>query len=116
MTNDEPLEIPPFDPEEWTDEQWLAWLKATDQIAGRDVDIPESVASRVAKSAPGQVLGQAMLGLAQAIYGKHDEDVTIVEEAPSDPTDDDGFIVTLDFENPERSAVIFRKDEGPASK
>ncbi len=103
---------PPSDPESWSDEQWIEWLKATDDLAGSDGEDEEAtVVSRVARSSAGQALGQAMLGLAQAIYGQKDEDLVIVVEGNSDELDDEPFQVRLDFENPEQSTIVFRQTE-----
>jgi hypothetical protein len=96
---------PPADPEDWTDEQWLAWLEATDPG-----DPPES-APRLAgwRSHPvGSVLGAAMLGLRDAIYGRPDNEVVIVQEAGDDPPDDDLHDIRLDPDHPERSEVVVR--------
>jgi len=101
----------PADPEEWTDEQWIEWLKATDDV---DPDEPDAdvykVMSRIVRSTPGQVVGQAMLGMAQAIYGRRDDEVVIVSEANGEPADDEEFAVRLDPEHPERSAVVFQRE------
>ena len=102
---------PPSDPEEWTDEQWLTWLKATDEDAnaGLDADIARGLA-HVAKSAPGQVIAQAMLGLAQAMYGRQDDDLIVVAEGNGETLDDEPFEVRLDPDHPERSSVVFKAD------
>jgi hypothetical protein len=97
---------PPTDPESWTDEQWLTWLKATDD-AEVDGAPPATVAFRVTHSAGGQALGDAMRGLASAMYGPKDEDVIIVSEAGGQPQDDEPFVVHLDREHPERSTAVF---------
>ena len=102
--------LPPADAEEWTDEQWLAWLRATDDPA--DADPPPPVwrsAQRLAASRGGQVLGSAMLGLAQALYGRRRAEVVVEREAPSDPPGDDDLEVHLDPEHPERSTAIVRR-------
>ena len=99
---------PPADPEEWTDEQWIAWLKATDaSAAGEATAGPTTLGRRVAHSSGGQVLGQAMLGMAYAIYGRHDDEVVIVAEGDGQPDKDEPFTVHLDPDHPERSAVVF---------
>jgi hypothetical protein len=109
------FEVPPDDPEEWTDEEWLAWLRATDALEDDDVlghaesERPRwNSARRVLGSAGGQVIGSAMLGLANAIYGRRDEQVVIVQETSGDPPHDD-LEVRLDPDAPERSEVIIRK-------
>ena len=58
----------------------------------------------------GSVLGAAMLGLHDAIYGRTDNEVAIVQEAGDDPPDDDLHDIHLDPDHPERSA-----GGGPAS-
>lgn len=104
-------ELPPPDPESWTDEQWLTWLKATDdpEVASPNT----SVSFRVTHSAGGQALGDAMRGLANAMYGPKDEDLIIVSEAGGQPEDDEPFVVHLDRDHPERSTAVFtNKDVG----
>jgi hypothetical protein len=107
----EPLsfEVPPFDPEEWTDERWLEWLKATDDVRASGTDVPvTTLASRVVRSAPGQMLGQAMIGMAQAIYGRQDDEIVIVVEGNSEPHEHELFTIRLDLDHPERSSVVFK--------
>jgi hypothetical protein len=105
---------PPSDPESWTDEQWLTWLKATDDAAVVD-DVPATVAFRVTRSAGGQALGDAMRGLANAMYGPKDEDLIIVSEAGGQPDEDEPFVVHLDRDHPERSTAVFtHKEPGPS--
>jgi hypothetical protein len=101
--------VPPADANEWTDAQWIDWLKATDAEAGPTGEFPvATVASKIARSSAGQALGQAMLGLAQAIYGPKDEDQLIVVEAASEPEEDGPFNIRLNFEHPEQSSIVFR--------
>src|ERR1700733_13544261 len=104
---------PPSDPDEWSDEQWLEWLKATDTDF---FDEPEEsiseVVKRIVQSAPGQIVGQAMLGMAQAIYGQRDDEVVMVIEVNGETADEEPFAVRLDVDNPERSVVEFK----PGSK
>jgi hypothetical protein len=108
--SNKPNEEPPSDPETWSDEQWITWLKATDDSAELEHESDEApVAVRLARSSAGQALGQAMLGLAQAMYGQKDEDLVMVVEGNSDDLDDEPFRVNLDFENPEQSTIVFRQ-------
>ncbi len=105
---------PPTDPESWSDEQWLAWLRATDTDDAGDLDAARpTLTERAANSAVGVVLGQAMLGLAKAIYGRSDEDLVIIADGEGPSLDDEPFTVHLDFEHPERSSITFvdRHDE-----
>jgi len=112
------LEEPPVDPEEWTPEQWIAWLKATDEAndptnqASRPG--PATTMGRVVSTGGAQVLGSAMLGMAQAIYGVEDDEVVQVVKANTDGDDDEPFVVHLDPDHPERSTVTFR--ETPATE
>ena len=53
---------PPADPNEWSDEQWIEWLVATDEAA--EIDSTPSVLKRAAGTKSGQVLGQAMREMA----------------------------------------------------
>jgi hypothetical protein len=98
---------PPADPEDWTDEQWLAWLEATD-VDGTDLDAGPRLAAW--RSHPvGSVLGAAMLGLRDAIYGRPDDEVAIVQEVGGDPPNDDLHDIRLDPDHPERSEVVVRR-------
>lgn len=94
---------PPRDPDEWTDEQWLAWL---DEGVEEDDD-PPSVSGRLQRSSGGQVLGNAMLGIAQAMYGTVRPEVVVEAPAPGDPHDAE-LDVRLDPDHPERSVVVRR--------
>jgi hypothetical protein len=58
------------------------------------------------------MLGAAMLGLHEAIYGPRGNEIAIVVDAGGDPPGDDLPEVHLDPEHPERSEVIVRRD-GP---
>ena len=105
---------PPADPEEWTDEQWIAWLEATDADApDGGGNRPATMGARVVHSTGGQVLGQSMLGLAYAIYGRRDDEVVIVAEGDSEQGEDEPFTVHLDPDHPERSSVVFRPVSEP---
>jgi hypothetical protein len=102
---------PPEDAEAWTDEQWLAWLRRTDDELGALADGPERrrVTARWRDRPGATVLGAAMLGLRDAIYGRPDDEVVIVQAASGDPPDDDLPVVHLDPEHPERSEVVVRR-------
>lgn len=107
-----PPEAPPADPEDWTDEQWLAWLRATDgEAAGQDGtrdDGPATGMGRLATSGSGQVLGNAMLGMADAIYGREHREIAVVT-GDAQPGDDEPFTVQLDPDHPEQARVVFRR-------
>jgi len=106
---------PPSDPEEWSDEQWIAWLQATDPTPAGDPQRPVTIGSRLARSAGGSVLGTAMLALSQAIYGRRDDEVVVVVDGGSAPAPDADFEVHLDPDHPERSSVVFRRRPEPPS-
>ncbi len=106
-----PSEGPPADPDDWTDEQWIDWLKKTDVTDGgdgEDVARPVTSLGRITHSSAGSVLGQAMLGMATAIYGREETKIVIVAEGSSQPDEDKPFAVHLDPEHPERSVVVLR--------
>jgi hypothetical protein len=50
-----------------------------------------------------------MLGLRDAIYGRTDNEVAIVQEAAGDPPDEDLHDIRLDPDHPERSEVVVRR-------
>jgi hypothetical protein len=105
---------PPADADDWTDEQWIEWLKATDADATAEHGLPPAtLAGRVVHSTGGQVLGLSMLGLAQAIYGQRDEKVVIVAEANSEPEKDRPFDLHLDADHPEQSFVVLKPPSSP---
>ncbi len=98
---------PPDDPAAWTDDEWLAWLEATDDDAGGGA-APTGSPARLQRSAGGQLLGNAMVGVANALYGRKEQDVVIVVEA-GEPEDDEPFSVHLDPDRPERSTVVHKR-------
>jgi hypothetical protein len=114
--SDPPVQ-PPEDPEQWSDEQWLEWLEDTDVLdaeAGGQDEHPRVVAHWRDRPAA-TVLGAAMLGLRDAIYGHPDDEVVIVQDASGDPPDDGTPVVRLDPEHPERSEVVVPRPENPAA-
>lgn len=101
---------PPADAEEWTDEQWLAWLEATDS------ESPPPPGPRLAawRHHPvGSVLGAAMLGLRDALYGRPDDEAAIIEIAGGEPVGDDLHDLHLDPDEPTRSHVVVRHPDPP---
>ena len=102
---------PPDDPEDWSDEQWLAWLRRTD--AGEsDVPSPPRTTAKWRDRPGATVLGAAMLGLRDAIYGRPRDEIVIVQDVGGDPPDDDRPVVHLDPEHPELSTVVVRPGGG----
>lgn len=107
-------EEPPADPDEWTDEQWIEWLKATDEEAATETTTaPATAAARIVHSTGGQLLGQTMIGVARAIYGQRFNEPVIVEQANSDPEDDQPFTLHLDHEHPDQSTAEMRPEPKP---
>ena len=83
------MEAPPNDPEDWTDEEWQAYLLAT---ADDDTEIgvagPEEGATGFRKlkaSAAGSVVGAGMMGLEQALYGERPKEEVVAEAESDDP-------------------------------
>jgi hypothetical protein len=103
------LQGPPLDADDWSDDQWLAWLKATDGEYTDEI-APPSVASRVVHSTGGQMLGQAMMGLAIAMYGPKQEEVIIVAEGDGEPNEDEPFRVQLNPDQPGKSIITFKHE------
>jgi hypothetical protein len=104
----DPIVEPPENADDWSNEEWLEWLKATDTAdVPNEVDGDRITAPRVVHSTGGQVLGQAMIGLANALYGPRDDNAAIIEEA-SEPEPDEPFTLHLDPDHPERSSVVFK--------
>ncbi len=99
---------PPEDAEAWTDEEWISWLEATDDPDGHGAAGPVTPPHR-SRRRPASMLGAAMLGLHEVIYGRHDDEIVIVVDAGGDPPGDDQPEVHLDPEHPERSEVIVRR-------
>lgn len=113
-------EEPPADPDDWTDEQWIEWLEKTDPAAADPAAAdtptrPVTAFGRIAHSSGGSVLGQAMLGMAAAIYGREQNEIVIMAEDSSHKDGDEPFTVHLDPEHPERSVVVVRSQGPPRS-
>jgi len=104
---------PPADPQEWTDEQWLDWLAEGDaESAAATGDEPPSPSPRRERGAVATVMGAAMIGMAEAIYGPRDEAAEVVQ-ASGGPPDDDWLDLTLDPDHPEDSVAVVRPDRRP---
>jgi hypothetical protein len=102
-----PLGEPPADPESWTDAQWIAWLEASDDPEEHDTASPATHAAWTRRP-PASMLGAAMVGLHELIYGRAEE-AAIVVDAGGDPPHDDRPEVHLDRDHPERSEVVVRR-------
>ena len=96
--------LPPEDAENWSDEEWIAWLDRTDDDGAPQPHIPSRPKQR---SLGGQMLGAAMLGFHEIFYGKREDQQVEVAPAPG-PPDDEDIEVTLDPDEPANSEVRFR--------
>lgn len=107
------LENPPENADDWTNEQWIEWLKATDATAESAESPVAGVMNRAAHSTGGQLLGAVMTGLANALYGPKKEKPAIVVET-GEPGKDQPLELHLDPEDPEQSYAVLRKEDGSA--
>ncbi|MEY2571197.1 MAG: hypothetical protein QOE63_1547 [Acidimicrobiaceae bacterium] len=94
------MELPPDDPDEWSEDQWMTYLHDTEFDAPTDKRV---FAPRL-DSAGSHIMGAAMTGLANAIYGEQAKpDVVIEAEANGK---DDGMKIDLDPDDPGHSTVV----------
>jgi hypothetical protein len=94
------MELPPDDPDAWTEEQWITYLHDTEFDAPPD----QRVFAPRLDSPGGQIVGAAMTGLHNAIYGEQAKpDVVIEAEANGK---DDGMKIDLDPDDPSSSTVV----------
>jgi len=104
---------PPLDPEDWSDEQWQDYLRATADHdidgSGSDSGAGASTFRRLRASGAGAVIGAGMLGLEQALYGERPKE-EIVAESESDDPDRDRSV--FDPDDP-RSAVVAIPNDPP---
>jgi hypothetical protein len=107
------VDAPPNDPEEWSDEEWQEYLRATaDGSADSDpgsVEVGAPGYRRLKASAAGSVVGAGMMGLEQALYGERPKE-EVVAEAESDDPDRDRSV--FDPDDP-RNATIALVVEPP---
>jgi hypothetical protein len=99
------VEEPPEDPDDWTEDQWREWLASAppDPDTGRAHPL-----TRMAASPSGSMLGAAMTGLDQAIFGERAKAEIVIEAA--DPGEDDGDL-ELDLDDPAASRIQLSGDE-----
>jgi hypothetical protein len=99
---------PPLDPDDWSAEQWQAYLQATDggdddgPAGADDRDDGASVFRRVKASGLGTVMGAGMLGLEQALYGEREQEKIVAEADDDDP---DRELSTFDPDDPTSSVI-----------
>ena len=88
--------VPPDDADDWTHEQWCAWIQAIEQE-------PEDLAPvRRRGRGAGSALGAAMLGLEQIVAGRVAKpEITIEVEADGQ---DDGLVL-IDPDDPAASVI-----------
>ena len=104
------VQAPPNDPDDWSAEEWQEYLQATAAEAeagteGDDAAGAEEGAGRFRRlkaSAGGAVMGAALLGIEQALYGERPS-AEVVAEAESDDPDRD--LSLFDPDDP-RSATL----------
>jgi hypothetical protein len=107
---DQVPETPPANADDWSNQQWIEWLQVTDaELPPADEQPSATTLDRLTRSAGGRLLGNAMTGLAQALYGPQEEKPAIVIEA-GEPEADHPLEVHLDFDHPERSFAVLRRD------
>lgn len=98
----------PDDPEDWTDDQWLAWLAEGDvRVAGAEPSVPPPTRPSLKDGLGAKMLAASMRGLQEAIYGPKDEPAIVIEAA-GDPPDPEGLDVRLDPDHPDQSVVVVR--------
>lgn len=91
---------PPDDAEAWTEEQWIEYLDAT------EADIPADTRAFAPRldSAAGVVLGAAMVGMHNAMFGESSKPNVVIEAEASG--NDDGLKIDLDPDDPAGSTVV----------
>ena len=95
---------PPEDAENWSDEEWISWLDSTDDDGASQPYVPTAPKKR---SIGSQMLGAAMLGLHEMMYGRREDRQVQIATAPG-PPDDEDMTITLDPDDPSKSEVRFR--------
>lgn len=102
---------PPDDPEEWSDDRWIEWLRASDDSPDDGIRPPARGSWSPGRS--GSVLAGALWGLHEALYGPR-EDRTFIEASADTLQGPDGLSVHLNEEDPRRSwALLHSKSETP---
>jgi hypothetical protein len=97
--------MPPDDPDEWDDQEWIDWLQ---EVEAEAPPLPDGHPLRPRRSAPVAILGAAMVGLHKAIYGDQEPEIVMVIESSGDPPDPERLEVYLDPDDPDASMVTVR--------
>ena len=98
---------PPNDAEDWSQEQWIAWLEATDAASVDEADPEEPRPLR--RTSAGSMLGRAMHGLHEALFGPQ-EDQVVIEVGSGDPGGPEGMTLHLDEQDPAKSWVRIERE------
>jgi hypothetical protein len=110
------VEAPPNDPEDWTDEEWQAYLAATaNEVTDLGVATPEQGATGFRKlkgSTAGSVVGAGLMGLEQAMYGERPKEEVVAEAESDDPYRDSSV---FDPDDPGSSTLSLVVDPPPPS-
>ncbi|NNN20485.1 MAG: GNAT family N-acetyltransferase [Acidimicrobiales bacterium] len=85
-------QTPPENPDEWSDEEWIEWLNATDP---EDDEPPhKDLFKRISNSSIAQIMAPGMLGLYNIIYQQQDnQTVEYVMEKPASLHNDIGELI-----------------------
>ena len=102
------MEAPPRDPDDWTDEQWQAYLAATAEAPDSDAASQGALGFRKLKaSAGGSVVGAAMMGIEQALYGEKAKEEVVAEAESDDP---EGELSSFDPDDPGSATIALVAD------
>jgi hypothetical protein len=96
------VDAPPLDPDDWTDDQWMEWLRANETTDDDD----RRVYAPKLSSPVSTVVGAAMMGLQKGIYGDIEKPEVVIEIDASGQ--DDGVKVVLDPDDPSQSTIVVR--------
>ncbi|MHB1786330.1 MAG: hypothetical protein ACYCS7_09285 [Acidimicrobiales bacterium] len=108
--DDDGLNQPPADAQDWSDEEWLEWLVATDQVPAAEAG--EGPWAPKVHSVPTRMLGAAMTAMHDAIYGPVRRDEVVMEAPSGPPGGPEDVEVHLDAEHPEQSRAVVHRPRG----
>ena len=90
---------PPLNADDWTDDQWIEWLKQQDGADDIQEEPIPGPMNRLVHTSGGQAVGSAMMALWQIYYGKANADEIVqVAETPDEPQNAIGRLVMGDEE------------------